>query len=159
MDKQVIEADVPETGGPFNLCVRYGNMIFISGLPPCEEEYCSKLREARAKGRPLPPFPDLPFERQVRIVMDHLKALVEAAGSNMDCLLKVIVWLKDQRQQEEFDRIYRSYFTSAATLPARTRMQAGRTPLDCGLEVEAIGYVPEARTNLRETLEIPTMLA
>jgi hypothetical protein len=44
------------------------------------------------------PFPDVPFEQQVRIVMDHLKKLVEAAGSNTDCLLKVIVWLKDQRQ-------------------------------------------------------------
>jgi len=63
----------------------------------------------------------------------------------MDCLLKVIVWLKDQRQQEEFDRIYRTYFTSTEALPARTRMQAGRTPMDCGLEVEAIGYVPEGR--------------
>ena len=45
--------------------------------------------------------------------MEHLSKLVEAAGSNMDCLLKVIVWLKDQRQQEEFDRIYRT------TSPAR----------------------------------------
>jgi len=143
MDKQVVKAGVPETGGPFNLCVRYGNLIFISGLPPFDEEFSSRLREARAKGLPLPLFPDLPFERQVRIVMDHLKALVEAAGSNMDCLLKVIVWLKDQRQQEEFDRVYRTYFTSTETLPARTRMQAGRTPLDCGLEVEAIGYVPD----------------
>ena len=34
MQKQVIKADVPETGGPFNLCVRHGNMIYISGLPP-----------------------------------------------------------------------------------------------------------------------------
>ena len=143
MDKQVVKAGVPETGGPFNLCVRYGNLIFISGLPPFDEEFSSRLREARAKGLPLPLFPDLPFERQVRIVMDHLKALVEAAGSNMDSLLKVIVWLKDQRQQEEFDRVYRTYFTSTETLPARTRMQAGRTPLDCGLEVEAIGYVPD----------------
>ena len=133
----------PETGGPFNLCVRYGNLIFISGLPPFDAEFSGRLRDARARGLPLPPFPDLPFERQARIVMDHLKRLVEAAGSNMDCLLKVIVWLKDQRQQEEFDRIYRSYFTGIATLPARTRMQAGRTPLDCGLEVEAIGYVPD----------------
>ena len=142
MDKQVIKSAVPETGGPFNLCVRFGNMVFISGLPPFDEGYAAQLRAARAEGQPIPPFPDLPFERQVRIVMDHLKMLIEAAGSNMDCLLKVIVWLKDQRQQEEFDRIYRSYFTSAATLPARTRMQAGRTPMDCGLEVEAIGYVP-----------------
>jgi 2-iminobutanoate/2-iminopropanoate deaminase len=97
---------------------------------------------ARASGGPLPPFPDLPFERQARIVMDHLKALVEAAGSNMDCLLKVNVWLKDQSKQEEFDRVYRTYFTSQETLPARTRLQAGRMPLDCGVEVEATGYVP-----------------
>jgi 2-iminobutanoate/2-iminopropanoate deaminase len=109
---------------------------------PFAEDYSSKLREARAKGQPIPPFPDIAFEQQVRIVMDHLKKLVEAAGSNMDCLFKVIVWLKDQRQAEEFDRIYRGYFTSKEALPARTRMQAGRTPMDCGLEVEAIGYVP-----------------
>jgi 2-iminobutanoate/2-iminopropanoate deaminase len=142
MDKEVIAADVPETGGPFNLCVKYGNLIFISGLPPFEEEYASRLRAARAKGDPIPPFPDMPFEKQARVVMNHLKALVEAAGSNMDCLLKVIVWLKDQRDQETFDRIYRTYFSNTAALPSRTRMQAGRTPMDCGLEVEAIGYVP-----------------
>lgn len=143
MEKQIIKADVPETGGPFNMCVRHGDMIYISGLPPFEAEYCAALRAARAAGQPIPPFPNLPFERQVEIVMEHLKKLVEAAGSNMDCLLKVIVWMKDQTQQEAFDRIYRRYFTSTETLPARTRMQAGRTPMDCGLEIEAIGYVPK----------------
>jgi 2-iminobutanoate/2-iminopropanoate deaminase len=143
MQKQVIRADAPEIAGPFNLCVRYGDMIFISGLPPFDEDYASKLREARARHLPIPPFPDIPFEQQVRIVMDHMKRLVEAAGSNMDCLLKVIVWLKDQRQQEEFDRIYRGYFSSSDALPASTRMQAGRTPMNCGLEVEAIGFVPK----------------
>jgi len=107
-----------------------------------EEEYCAQLREARANNLPIPPFPNLPFEQQVRTVMDHLKSLVEAAGSNMDCLLKVTVWLKDQRDQESFDRIYRSYFSSLTSLPARTRMQAGRTPMDCALEVDAIAYVP-----------------
>ena len=142
MDKQVINADVPTTGGPFNLCIRHGDMVYVSGLPPFDVEYSAQLTAARASGAPIPPFPPTPFDVQARRVMDHLKALMEAAGSNMDCLLKVIVWLKDQRQQEEFDRIYRSYFSSQETLPARTRMQAGRTPLDCGLEVEAIGYVP-----------------
>jgi 2-iminobutanoate/2-iminopropanoate deaminase len=142
MQKRIYNADLPSTDAPFNLCVRYGDLIFISGLPPFEEDYSRQLREARAKGQPIPPFPDAPFEKQVRLVMDHMKQLVEAAGSNMDCLLKVIVWLKDQRQAEEFDRIYRTYFSSRETLPARTRMQAGRTPMDCALEVEAIGYVP-----------------
>ena len=143
MHKQVIRSpDVPETGGPFNLCIRHGGMIYISGLPPFDAVYSASLRAARGAGQPIPPFPDIPFERQARIVMDHLKSLVEAAGSNMDCLLKVVVWLKDQRQQEEFDKIYLTYFSSREALPARTRMQAGRTPMDCGLEVDAIGYVP-----------------
>ena len=140
--KRVIRSPlVPETGGPFNLCVVHERLVYVSGLPPFEEDYCAALRAARAQGLPPPPFPDLPFERQVRIVMDHMKALLEAAGSDMDHLLKVIVWLRDQGQQEQFDRIYRGYFASAETLPARTRMQAGRTPMDCALEVEAIGYL------------------
>jgi 2-iminobutanoate/2-iminopropanoate deaminase len=142
VEKQIIKADVPETGGPFNMCVRHGDLVYVSGLPPFDADYCAALRAARANGRPIPPFPDIAFEHQVEIVMDHLKKLVEAAGSTMDCLLKVVVWLKDQSQQEAFDRIYRRYFTSADTLPTRTRMQAGRTPMDCGLEIDAIGYVP-----------------
>ncbi len=143
MEKRNFDAGLPLTNAPFNLCVRHENLIFVSGLPPFDEDFSRQLREAREKGLPIPAFPDIPFERQVRIVMDNMKKLVEAAGSNMDCLLKVIVWLKDQRQSEEFDRIYRSYFSDRETLPARTRIQAGRTPLDCGLEVEAIGYVPK----------------
>ena len=108
MHKQVIKADVPDAGATFNHCVRYGNMIYVTGLPPFDAEFSGKLKAARANKQPIPVFPDIPFEQQVRIVMGHLKKLVEAAGSNMDCLLKVIVWLKDQRQQEEFDRIYRT---------------------------------------------------
>ena len=146
-EKRIYDAGLPSTNAPFNLCVRHGDLIFISGLPPFDESYSAALREAREKGLPIPPFPNPPFEEQVRLVMDNMKKLVEAAGSNMDCLLKVIVWLRDQRDAEAFDRIYRGYFTSRETLPARTRIQAGRTPLDCGLEVEAIGYVPKKRAH------------
>jgi len=144
-EKQNYDAGLPSSNAPFNLCVRHGDLIFVSGLPPFDAAYSNALREAREKGLPIPPFPNPPFEDQVRLVMDNMKKLVESAGSNMDCLLKVIVWLRDQRDAEQFDRIYRTYFTSRETLPARTRIQAGRTPLDCGLEVEAIGYVPKKR--------------
>ncbi len=144
MEKRVIDAGIPSSGAPYNLCVRYGNMIFISGLPPFDAEFSTRLREARARGAPAPKFPDIGFERQVEIVMDNLKALVEAAGSNLDCLLNVSVWLKDQGTQESFDRVYRRYFSGSAAWPARTRLQAGRMPMDCGVEIEAIGYVPTA---------------
>ena len=55
----------------------------------------------------------------MEIVIDNLKTLMEAAGSNMDCLLKVMVWLNDQGRQDEFDRIYRRYFRTTEALPAR----------------------------------------
>jgi 2-iminobutanoate/2-iminopropanoate deaminase len=143
-EKKVVRSTVPETGGPFNLGVTYGPLLFVSGLPPFGGEYARQMREARARGEKPPQYVPAPFDEQVRIVMDHVKQVVEAAGSNMDCLLKVIVWLKDQTRAEAFDRIYRTYFASAETLPTRTRMQAGRTPMDCELEVEAIGYIPSA---------------
>ncbi|QPN32327.1 RidA family protein [Diaphorobacter sp. JS3051] len=145
MEKEIIRSPlVPETGGPFNLAIRHRDMIYISGLPPFQEEFCQQLREARRTGQPLPAMPDLPMEDQICIVMNHLKWLMEAAGSNMDCLLKVVVWLKDQNQMGAFDKIYRSYFSSDETMPTRTRIQAGRTPFDCALEIDAIGYVPKA---------------
>jgi 2-iminobutanoate/2-iminopropanoate deaminase len=146
MEKQIYDAGIESSSAPFNLCVRYGDLLFVSGLPPFDAAFTSAVREAREQGRPIPPFPDMPFEAQVRLVLDNMKKLLEQAGSSMDCLLKVIVWLKDQRQAEEFDRIYRGYFSSREALPARTRIQAGRTPMDCGLEVEAIGYVPKKTT-------------
>ena len=61
----------------------------------------------------------------------------------MDRLLKVNVWLKDQSQQEAFDPLTRP------TSPVRrddagAYSLAGRGVLsvDCGVEVEAVGYVP-----------------
>ena len=143
MDKVVIKSKVPELGVPLNMAVRFGQLLFVSGIPPFREEFASKLREARDKKQPLPPFPDMPFEEQATVVMDHLKEIVEAAGSTMDHLLKVNVWLKNQKDSPVFDRVYRTYFNSPETLPARTRLQAGGTPMDCGLEVEAIGYIPD----------------
>ncbi|QAY95529.1 hypothetical protein CWB41_07090 [Methylovirgula ligni] len=140
--KKIISVAALETGAPYNLCVRFGNLLFISGLPPFDEEFSTKLREARANGTPTPPFPNLSFERQVEIVLANLKALVEAADSNVDCLLSIKVWLKDQSRQELFDRIYRDFFSGREALPTRTRLQAGRLPMDCDVEIEAIGYVP-----------------
>jgi len=144
MKKTVIRsAKVPETGGPFNLCIRHGNMVYVSGLPPFQEDFCEGLRLARSTGAPLPKYQRKSIEDEARIVMDHLKWLLEEAGSSLDHMLKVVVWLRDQQDQAAFDEVYRSYFKSNEDLPTRTRMQAGGTPFDCALEIDAIAYVPD----------------
>lgn len=144
MKKEVIFSPrVPETGGPFNLCIRHGNMVYVSGLPPFQEDFCKGLRLARETGSPLPKYERKSIEDEARIVMNHLKWLLEEAGSSLDHMLKVVVWLRDQNEQAAFDKVYRSYFKSNEVLPTRTRMQAGGTPFDCGLEIDAIAYVPD----------------
>jgi 2-iminobutanoate/2-iminopropanoate deaminase len=144
--KRVIrDRRVPETGGPFNMCVTYGGMVYVSGLPPFQEDFCRELREAREQRLALPKYRRKPIEEEAVIVMNHLKWLLESAGSGMEHLLKVVVWLRDQSEQARFDPIYRSYFPSADSLPTRTRIQAGGTPFDCGLEIDAIGYIPGTR--------------
>ena len=132
MQKQVIKSDVPETGGPFNLCVRHGDMIYVSGLPPFDAEFSAQAQRRARQQAADPGVPRHPVRAAGADRDGSPEELVEAAGSNMDCLLKVIVWLKDQRQQEEFDRIYRSYFTSRrrcrrarACRPAARRSIAG----------------------------------
>ena len=67
MEKQVITAGILGTGGPINLAVKHGNMIYISGLPPFTPEFAQSMIDARKNGQPLPKFPDMPFEQQVRI--------------------------------------------------------------------------------------------
>ncbi|MCC6776296.1 MAG: hypothetical protein IT537_06610 [Hyphomicrobiales bacterium] len=104
MDKVVVKTRVPELGVPLTMAVRLGQLLFISGIPPFSEDFAAELRAARAAQEPPPPFPDLPFEEQATIVMDHLKEIVETAGSTMDHLLKVSVWLKSQSDQATFDK-------------------------------------------------------
>ena len=143
MDKKVIKTSVPELGVPLNMAVSFGQLLFISGIPPFSPEFAAQLRAARAGNGPMPKFPEISFEEQAKMVMDYLKEIVEASGSTMDHLIKVNVWLLNQADQPVFDRVYRTYFRSPETMPARTRLQAGGTPMGCGLEVEAIGYIPE----------------
>ena len=143
--KRVIrDSRVPETGGPFNLCVTFNGYVYVSGLPPFQEDFCRQLREAREQGLPLPKYQRKPIEEEAVIVMNHMQWLLESAGSGLEHLLKVVVWLRDQSEQARFDPIYRSYFPDTECLPTRTRMQAGGTPFDCSLEIDAIGYIPGA---------------
>ena len=49
MEKHNYDAGLPATNAPFNLCVRHGDLIFISGLPPWRTH---RLKGAFVAGRP-----------------------------------------------------------------------------------------------------------
>jgi hypothetical protein len=64
------------------------------------------------------------------------EAVLEAAGSGMDKVVKTTVFLRDMGDFAAVNAIYAQYFTGA--FPARSAVQVARLPKDVGIEVEAI---------------------
>ena len=76
---------------------------------------------------------------QTRQLLDNLKAVLEAAGSGMDRVVKTTVYLKDMGDFAAMNEIYATYFGSPP--PARTTIEAARLPKDALVEIECIALI------------------
>jgi len=79
------------------------------------------------------------FEEQVRLVMDNIKLYLEEAGTTMDHIVKMNVFISDMADFPKLNPIYKGYFKEK--LPARTCVEA---KLYAGIlvEMDAIAYIP-----------------
>ncbi len=110
---------------PLVHAVRVNDMVYVSGLTPY------RLDRTIAHGN---------FTEQMTQNMENLKAVLEDAGSGLDRVIKVNVFLKDIRDWPEMNRIYATYFQEGH-YPARTAVEA-RLPInDFLLEIEAVAAV------------------
>ena len=74
--------------------------------------------------------------QQTERVLENLKGILEAAGSNLHHVVKTTVFLKDINDFSAMNEVYAKYFTSAP--PARSTVQVARLPKDALVEIEAI---------------------
>ena len=126
MEKQVIKADVPETAGPFNMCVRYGDMFFISGLPPFDPQ----------SGEIKP----VVFEEQCERVLAQLKQCLEAAGSSLAQVIKCNVYcVPGPDRFSVFNAAYDRYFPKDA--PSRIFMFIHSWPGPFDIEMDCVAAV------------------
>ncbi|NVM29723.1 MAG: hypothetical protein HWN65_12845 [Candidatus Helarchaeota archaeon] len=126
MKKEVIIAENgAPPAGPYSPGIKVGNWLFISGQAPLDPE-TKKI-------------PDV-FKDQVRVTMENVKGIIEAAGGTMDNIVKTTVFLKDMNKFNKMNRVYRKYFTDKP--PARSCVEAARLPLDIEIEIEAVAYIP-----------------
>ncbi len=112
----------PPPRAPYSPAVAWGGLVFVSGQLPV-------LPEGEAG-----PVPDS-VEEQARIVLRNLASLLEEAGSSLDRVLKVTVFLADLADLPAFNRVYGEFFSPP--LPARSSVQAG-IPAGLRLELDAI---------------------
>ena len=78
---------------------------------------------------------------QTEQVLKNLQKVLEAAGSNLNCVLKTTCFLSDMADFAEFNQVYASFFTENA--PARSAIQAAALPKGVRVEIEAIAYCAE----------------
>ena len=76
------------------------------------------------------------IQSETRQVFENLKTVLQAAGSSLDRVVKVNVYLRDINDFAAMNEIYKTYFTTP--YPARTTIQAGALPLNFAVEIECI---------------------
>lgn len=79
------------------------------------------------------------IKAQTARVMENLKAILTAAGSGMEQVVKTTVFLADMGEFAAMNEVYGSYFKSNP--PARSTVQVSRLPKDVRVEIEAIALV------------------
>ncbi len=112
----------PAAIGPYSQAVVAGNLLFVSGQIPLEPE------SGELVGGDI--------ESQTRRVLDNLKAIIQAAGADMDRVVKTTIFLADMNDFAAVNRVYAEYFK--ATLPARATVQVAGLPKGVPVEIEAV---------------------
>lgn len=121
--KEVIStAHGPKAIGPYSQAIRANGFIFVSGQVAFDPATGNLVEGDIAA--------------QTDRVMKNLKAIVEAAGSTLDKVVKTTVFLKDMNEFTKMNEVYGKYF--AAAPPARATVEVARLPRDVRVEIELI---------------------
>jgi 2-iminobutanoate/2-iminopropanoate deaminase len=121
--KNVIKTDkAPQAIGPYSQAIEVNGMVYTSGVVPIDP----------ATGEVV----NGDIKVQATRVFDSMKALLEAAGSSCEDVVKTTVFIKDMNDFAALNEIYATYFTGA--FPARSCVEVARLPKDVLIEMEAI---------------------
>ena len=122
--REIIRTEgAPQAIGPYSQAIRAGGFVFASGQIPIDP----KTGEFVAGG----------IAEQTEQVLRNLSAVLEAAGTTLDRVVKTTVFLADMSDFAAMNEVYGRYFKEDAP-PARATVQAAGLPRDALVEIEAI---------------------
>jgi 2-iminobutanoate/2-iminopropanoate deaminase len=128
---QRVQTDrAPAAIGPYSQAIVHGGLVFTAGQIPLDP----------ASGEMVHGDVTVQAER----VMQNLAAVLEAAGSSLDRVIKTTVFLRDMDDFAAMNEVYGRYFGDHR--PARSAVQAARLPKDSILEIEAVASVAHDRS-------------
>lgn len=120
--KNIIRTDkAPAAIGPYSQAIEVNGMVYTSGVIPVN-----------------PQTGEIPagIEAQAKQAIGNLVALLEAAGTSADQVIKTTVFIKEMNDFAKINEIYATFFTK--DFPARSCVEVARLPKDVLIEIEAI---------------------
>lgn len=123
--KEIVETKAaPGAIGPYSQAIKLNGMVYTSGQLPVDPETGA--------------MPD-GADKQAEQSLKNLKAVVEAAGSSMDKVVKTTVFIKHMDDFARINEVYAKFFD--APYPARSCVEVARLPKDALVEIECIAEI------------------
>jgi 2-iminobutanoate/2-iminopropanoate deaminase len=119
------QAPAPFAGAPYSQAIRVGDLVFVSGqipLPPGSSQLVGPG-----------------ITEQTEQVLANLRAILEAAGSGLDRLVKTTVFLKELADFAAMNEVYKKHVGEAP--PARSTVQVAAIPAGALVEIEAVAHL------------------
>ena len=126
--KQIIQTDrAPQAIGPYSQAVKARGFVYASGQIPIDP----------TTGQ----FVEGGITEQTEQVLKNVAAVLEAAGSRLDQIVKTTVFLADMEEFAAMNEVYAKFFTSDP--PARATVQAAGLPRNARVEIEVVALADE----------------
>ena len=122
MREVIATQNAPQAIGPYSQAIRANGFIFVSGQIPLNPD----TQQIVAGG----------VAEQTAQVIANLEAILKAAGSSLDKVVRTGVYLKDMNEFAAMNEVYTRFFPQPA--PARSTIEAARLPKDVRIEIDVI---------------------
>ncbi len=122
--KTVYTKEAPEAIGPYSQAIVAGNLVFTSGQIPIDP--ATGTIEA------------VTIQEQTEQVCKNITAVLQAAGTSIDKVVKTVCFLSDMNDFAAFNEVYAKYFTSK---PARSCVAVKTLPKNVLVEVDTIAEI------------------
>lgn len=119
--KSIFSKNAPVAIGPYSHAVVVNNMVYTSGQIPL-------TTDGEVIGDDV--------AEQTKQVLENLSAVLEESGSNLNSVVKTVIFISDMNDFPIINEVYGEYFNEH--LPARSCVEVSRLPKDVKVEIEAV---------------------